>query len=66
MPDISMCRDVKCPSRTKCYRFTAVPSPLLQSFAEFNRAKDAEKCKSYWPNFDTLHEEIVGHKPRRI
>lgn len=32
MPDITMCPDVKCPSRHICYRYMAKANPLWQSY----------------------------------
>jgi len=35
MPDISMCRNKSCPLNKKCYRYTAIPNPLSQSYTSF-------------------------------
>ena len=35
MPDITMCTNEKCPLNKTCYRFTAIPSEYIQSYAEF-------------------------------
>lgn len=35
MPDISMCRNEKCPSKKQCYRYTARPNPFRQSYGNF-------------------------------
>lgn len=32
MPDITMCQDVECPKRKECYRYTAIPDNLMQSY----------------------------------
>ncbi len=32
MPDISMCTGGNCPLRLNCYRYTAKPEPLGQSY----------------------------------
>lgn len=49
MADISMCADDTCPSRQKCYRFTAKPNDFWQSWGGFDR-EDQEKCKYFWSN----------------
>ena len=35
MPDITMCFSEDCPMRNKCYRATAKPNPIYQSYADF-------------------------------
>jgi hypothetical protein len=49
MADISMCRDVHCPSKDYCYRFTATPG-TWQSYGGFNREEDADNCDMFWHN----------------
>jgi len=48
MPDISMCVDVKCPSRNDCYRYMATPTQPMQTYAGFQHEPDS-KCDEYWP-----------------
>lgn len=48
MPDISMCQNTKCLSHTKCYRFTATPNELWQSYAEFKPIDGEDRCSHYW------------------
>lgn len=43
MPDISMCRNEKCPVKTKCYRYMAMPNGW-QSYANFEGGK---KCSGF-------------------
>lgn len=50
MADISMCEDRQCPAKDYCYRFTAHPSPMWQSYGVFNREDDADNCDMFWPN----------------
>ena len=50
MPDISMCTNSFCLSKDYCYRFTAIPSKLWQSYADFNPKKGEDKCEDFWPN----------------
>lgn len=63
MPDITMCVNKKCPLRMKCYRFTAVPTPYVQSFAYFKPVNG--KCngfrdnKGYPSRFDTKDKPDV-------
>ncbi len=35
MADITMCQNHLCAMRNNCYRFTATPTPLRQSYAVF-------------------------------
>ena len=32
MPDITMCKMYTCPKANECYRFTATPTPGMQSY----------------------------------
>lgn len=66
MPYIAMCRDLECPSREKCYRFTAKPSGDRQSWMCFNRPNNRKRCDYYMPNFHATAAEINeynGSKP---
>ena len=47
MADISKCNDSFCPSKNKCYRYTA-KAGLYQSYANFNRESDADNCEYFW------------------
>jgi len=47
MPDISMCENKDCPSKEKCYRFMAKPSPVWQTYAEFKVEKGKKKCDNF-------------------
>ena len=51
MPYISKCSNKKCPVREKCYRFTSVPSPEWQAYANFKyEVIDGEvKCEWFHP-----------------
>ena len=48
MPDISMCADMKCPSRGECHRYCAEPSKFLQSYGLFQRPQTDERCSYFW------------------
>ena len=48
MPDITLCANKNCPLKDKCYRFTATPDPLWQSYADFEPVKG--KCDHFWDN----------------
>jgi hypothetical protein len=48
-----MCLDSACPSREHCLRFTAHVSDGWQSYGEFNRAIDADKCIHFVSNGNT-------------
>lgn len=47
MPDISMCRNMTCPSRMGCYRFRAIPNDPRQAWMSFAPEKGEDKCKSF-------------------
>ena len=44
MPDISLCKNDKCPSKNECYRFRAVPNPERQAYGSFNLNEGKKKC----------------------
>lgn len=44
MPDISMCKNNKCPLNETCYRYVATPSSY-QTYSDF-QYKDG--CDYYW------------------
>jgi len=48
-PDISLCQDHACPSAKRCYRHEATPTPMYQSFADFQRPKGADRCEAFMP-----------------
>lgn len=50
MPDISMCNNTQCPSKEYCYRFTATPSLVWQSYGFFTLEQDEDKCDMFYPN----------------
>jgi len=50
MSDITKCRDFLCPSREKCYRYTAPADDKWQSYGKFNREADAYNCDMFWDN----------------
>lgn len=49
MPDIAMCADKECPSRSQCHRWLAWPSAMRQSYGCFERSKNADRCANFWP-----------------
>lgn len=50
MPDITMCKSKKCPSKDSCYRHTAIPCEYRQAyFVDMEPPKDWEYCSNYWP-----------------
>ena len=53
MADISMCSDKKCPSRKKCYRFTAKANPYRQAYFTDTGRKGKVKCEEFWSNKGT-------------
>ena len=49
MADISMCKNERCPLKSKCHRYTATPCPYRQSYGNFPEPKDG-KCEYFWNN----------------
>lgn len=57
VPDIAMCEGVEdangirveCPKRQGCYRFTATPTPMRQSYFMHLPILPSGECCSYWP-----------------
>ena len=47
MPDIAMCTNKECTSKSSCYRFKAVPSKR-QSYCDFKQAPNGV-CDYYYP-----------------
>ncbi len=54
MSDITMCKDIKCPLKDKCYRFTAFVNPYRQSyFLDMKYSIDGagtDDCEMFWNN----------------
>ena len=49
MPDIAMCKNITCPLKTSCYRYTAKPNSW-QSYGNFTYDTKNLTCESYWHN----------------
>jgi hypothetical protein len=47
--DITKCIDKDCLSKEQCFRWTAKPHDR-QSYADFNRPPESDKCDSFEPN----------------
>jgi hypothetical protein len=69
MPDITMCQDLKCPSRTICYRYCAEPDKRQSYFAESTRVKGQMRCSEYWDyrvhEMRTKSSRTVNKKARK-
>jgi len=48
MADISKCKDEACPSKLKCYRFTAPSNDYWQSYGSFQRKENEDNCNCFW------------------
>jgi hypothetical protein len=57
MPDISMCTAHSCPMKEQCYRYTATPSPMWQTYADFSPDENGE-CDYFYQNETYKEEEI--------
>ncbi len=49
MPDISMCVNKECKSRSTCYRYITTASEYWQWYADFKPAEGEDKCFDYIP-----------------
>ena len=58
MPDISMCMNMDCPSKFKCYRSVAIPS-YWQSYQLFRYGDDGQ-CGDFIPVASAVKEEPIG------
>ena len=54
MPDITMCKDQKCPMRMECYRFMANPDPYWQAYFHGSPSCFGTKdgCEYFWQKDD--------------
>lgn len=50
MPDICMCKGLKCPRKKTCYRHTAPPTPHWQSYFVTPPFKEDGSCEHYCSN----------------
>lgn len=50
MSNISKCENKECPSKEKCYRFTATPNKHRQSYGRFMYEEGKDKCEYFWDN----------------
>jgi len=49
MPDLALCKNETCPSKTHCYRFTAQPD-CHQVYAAFAVPPKVDRCEYYIPS----------------
>jgi len=49
MSDITMCQNEDCPSKEKCFRYTA-KALKYQSYAVFAVPEGEKKCEFFWSN----------------
>ena len=47
MADITMCKDIRCPVASKCYRYTANPSDI-QSYFVISPLQEDNTCNEFW------------------
>lgn len=57
MPDIAMCKQAACPMSAKCYRFTATPNQMRQTYfaPEYGEAG----CSQYIPNRSAIYRAML-------
>ena len=49
MPDISKCKNEKCPIKENCYRWTAKADEYWQTYSDFKH-KGKKGCDYFWNN----------------
>lgn len=57
MPDIQMCQDSMCPSRDRCYRYRAYPTPYAQSYGEYRHGSWGA-CSEFWDCTDYVKKNL--------
>lgn len=60
MPDITMCRNLTCSDKERCYRWTAVPS-RWQSYAWFDGSSLNKTCLNFVADRQKLPEIVEQH-----
>jgi len=50
MPDITMCQNEECPSKEKCFRYTA-PASKYQSYTVFPVPEGKDKCEYFMEDY---------------
>jgi hypothetical protein len=54
MPDITMCKPIRCQLKDTCYRYKADPNPIWQSyFVNEPYDKETKKCDYYYETKST-------------
>lgn len=60
MPDITMCKNWRCPLRLKCWRYTAFPSEHWQSYflglpTPRENGDEPATCERFWDNTNKIN-----------
>jgi hypothetical protein len=58
--DYSMCQNNKCPSRNTCFRFTAIPDKVWQSYSDFQVPEGKDRCEHYWDDTEIREQCYKG------
>ena len=61
MPDITMCKDTRCPQNERCYRYIALPNDLWQSYF-LSSPKKMDGCPEFWPIESKEYEDRSRHR----
>lgn len=56
-----MCRNNNCKLKLKCYRYTAIPDKIYQSYSDF-KPDDTGKCEYFYNNKYNNNRVIVKIK----
>lgn len=60
MPDISMCPGGVCPSKETCYLYRALPNELWQSYTDYTKYIEVDRCAMYKDIKDYLSRPLSG------
>ena len=63
MADITLCTNTDCPLREGCYRFTAKPDPLWQSYARFDYSQRVVKHDGHPVDHHVWCDHFIDNKP---
>jgi hypothetical protein len=58
MPDITMCSQYNCELKEECYRYTAKPNPVWQSY--FCPETYGVDCTSFWEHKVKINHAMKG------
>ena len=60
MPDYALCTNDECQKKDNCFRFRAVPSEFMQSYAAFEPVQKMSgiSCDGFIPLYNMTHYKL--------